>query len=237
MNTRLQRRVTELESAALARMKRPIDDASSIHPDVIYQLTRKLALLRYSDWRHECLSLEELLALARDDDARAQATPATKWAPGLCQIAEGHWVDRSPARAVREIEIRILERDRKVDDRTARSLRDDAHKHFFAKAGPDAELSRPPPLTQLPVPIDLDQRALLASALKKCPRREELSLEEQLELKHEDHRRDLVERAKPRTYPPGIKPPLPGLDALRDTIHQQRVIELQRLIRERDASR
>ena len=71
MNATLRKRVAALESAVLAQIKKPADDASSIDPEVFYQLRKKLTLVGYSDWRYQVLSLEELLALARDDDARA----------------------------------------------------------------------------------------------------------------------------------------------------------------------
>ena len=135
---------------------------------------------------------------------------------------------------MREIEIRILERDRLIDDTTARALRDNAYQHFHREASTRQERGTAPPLAELPSSIDFNQEALLAEALTKCPRLETLSLEEQLALAHEDQRRKLIERAKPRTYLPGIKPPPSGLDILCDKLHQQRVEELERLIRERD---
>ena len=89
MNATLKKRVAELESVALARSKKPIDDASSIDPEVFYQLRKKLTIARYSDWRCQVLTLEELLALARDDDARELATVEQRWRPGLQQMGEG----------------------------------------------------------------------------------------------------------------------------------------------------
>jgi hypothetical protein len=234
MNTTLKKRVAELERVALARSKKPINDASSIDPEVFYQLRKKFAIGRYSDWRYEALTLEELLALARDDDARELASVEQRWRLGLRPLSEGKWVPFGQAEAVREIEIRILERDRLIDDTTARALRDNAYEHFYREASTRQERGTAPPLAELPCSLDIDQEKLLAAALTKCPRRETLSLEQQLALAHEDQRRKLIERAKPRTYPPGIKPPLSGLDALCDKLHQQRVEELERLICERD---
>src|ERR1019366_3884959 len=70
----------------------------------------KLRTLEYSTWRHAGLSLEQLLALARDDSALAQANPRSTWSPGYLQAEPGAWVNIWPAVGAREFEIQILER-------------------------------------------------------------------------------------------------------------------------------
>lgn len=173
-------------------------------------LTLRTVLGRYDDRRCQVLTLKERLAIARDD-----AVTAT---------------DRSAATAARALEVRILERDKKVSSADARRLRMNAAAHW----------SRGEELLPLPAPVTLDQAAVLAQALERCPRREDLPLEGQLELLHDDRRHQLAEREEVRRNPPprptwaGYRPPVDvSLDAFAGAVHKQLVRGMeQRIVNE-----
>ena len=108
------------------------------------------ASLRYCTWRHADLSLEQLLALARDDSMREQENPN---AP-----AESA---RKFAERAREFEIQILERAAKIDADIAESFRKNCDAHFFARDGSAAAQGEP--LAKLPHPIEFDEPAALTN--------------------------------------------------------------------------
>lgn len=178
--------------------------------------------LAYNDWRHASLSLEELLAIAREDAAPKPEVWADQWDSRLaCLRSQPVRVDyMSPAIAAREIEIRILERDQRIDAATAHSLRDNLQGYRLK----DAE-----PLYQLPAPIVFDEAASLSSAREQCPRRETLPLEQQLAMMREDHRRERESRAEGS----GMSP---GLVAFTDRLHEVLEKELEQRISDQEAS-
>jgi hypothetical protein len=132
------------------------------------QLRALMRVLRtpheYSTWRHAGLSLEQLLALARDDSARNHANP---WA----------------AVGAREFEIQILERDAKIDAETAESLRKNLDAHF---ARDDSAAAQREPLADLPMPIKFDEAGALKAARLQCPLFDSLPLEGQVQYLEED---------------------------------------------------
>ncbi|GIK88054.1 MAG: hypothetical protein BroJett026_35350 [Betaproteobacteria bacterium] len=225
MSIGLQRRIAELEAKAPALKVELVSDhdCRSAVQKSLYELQKKFAISGYDDWRHEGLTLEELLALAKHDDACERATPKAQWEPGLRQVSEGQWVPFSAAHAAREFEVRILERDGTIDDTTARSLRDNAQAHFLCDG---------PQLDALPHAIVMDEATVLAAALAKCPRREDLPLEDQLALVHEDRRRELLEREQRKSAParPGFTPAssttLASIDAYGDQVFERRVADI-----------
>src|SRR5690349_6233738 len=107
--TRLEQRLREHASTAPLV---DLDDAAAAAK--LAQFTADLSIAFYTTWRHEGLSLEQKLALARDDARRESGAP---------------W----PARAARELEIRALWRDRKIDEQQAWDLRANAEQHYFPR--------------------------------------------------------------------------------------------------------
>jgi hypothetical protein len=149
------------------------------------KLLRAMRTIDYRTWRHAGLSLEQLLALARDDSALAQANPRSTWSPGYLQAEPGAWVNIWPAVGAREFEIQILERDGKIDAETAQSLSKNIHDRFFV-SGPVTEHAYGAPLTPLPHAIAFDEAAALKAARLQCPYFDSLPLEGQLEYLEED---------------------------------------------------
>jgi hypothetical protein len=154
---------------------------------------RSVRTIAYSDWCHHGLSLEQLLAFARDDGAHAQANPQSTSSPGLLQEASGVWVHFWPAVSAREFEIQILERDEKVDAETAQSLRRNIRERFFADTGPVTESRYGATLTPLPHPVEFDEAAALKAARQQCPLDGSLPLEKELQLR-EDHLHEIRQR-------------------------------------------
>ena len=142
------------------------------------------------------------------------------------QEQHGQWIDLWPDVAARELEIRILERDNRIDEQTAGALRDNLRKHFFEDA--DA-------LLELPVTIEFDEVASLFSARAQCPRRSTLPLEQQLAMLKEDHEHALRERERPTSSDFVVNAALDSLDKTRDHMHENLVKDLERRIRQRDA--
>jgi len=169
------------------------------------QFSALLAMSPYRDWRHEPLSFEQLLALARDDCKRE---------PSAQRLA----------RAAREIEIRILLRDGKTDEAEASALRANADAHFGLLGGDDHSS-----LTALPFPMEFDEGKALRAARAQCPFRESLALERQLEMHEEDHAHELQERGR---RPERLMDR--SMDAVNDKMYEIRLRELQEKICERD---
>lgn len=216
----LETRLTALEAHRAAMAPAPVRDEAAERAK-LDRLISRLNILSYDDWRHASLSLEERLALARDDGFFARATPSAKWSPGLRENQQGDWVSIGPDVSAREIEIMILERDGKIEEPTARSLRDNLSRYRSEKSET---------LRELPAPIQFDEAASLRSAREKCPRRETLPLEQQLSMFQEDHDRKVRERA--------VSPNTVGTVQMWDVgdrIHEYFVNDLARRIRERDA--
>jgi hypothetical protein len=195
----------------------------AIDPDELDRFRSNLCVLDYETWRHAGLSLEHRLVLARDDDSYERANPRTKWSPGLCTDGQGRWVPRRPAISAREFEIRILERDGIIDERTVRSLRDNLHAHFFE--GTEN-------LRSLPHPIEFDETASLRGARAICPRRETLLLEQQLKMLTEDHQHDVQDRANRRKARSPTNGQFDSLDLFQDRVHEVLVKDLENRIRE-----
>ena len=89
--------------------------------------------------------------------------------------------DDNEAEIAREYEIRVLERDAKIDADTALCLRKNLLAHFFASDAAPRE-----PLAELPYPIEFDEAAALKAARLQCPHFDSLSLEGQLKYLEED---------------------------------------------------
>jgi hypothetical protein len=89
--------------------------------------------------------------------------------------------DDNEAEIAREYEIRVLERDAKIDADTALCLRKNLLGHFFASDAAPRE-----PLAELPHPIEFDEAAVLKAARLQCPHFDSLSLEGQLKYLEED---------------------------------------------------
>src|SRR5438128_8615700 len=128
MHSQLRRRIELLEKAMPKELPKPRVLSAAEKK----QLVRSLHLSCYQSWQHEGLSLEELLALAQFDVEWEHAHPIAHTASGAARGGKranvfGFW----PAVAVREFEIKILERDAKIDAETADALYDNIHAHFF----------------------------------------------------------------------------------------------------------
>lgn len=203
----LKARINKLEQRARARaavgLANDVDDADE--ETKLAQFRSDLAILFYATWRHEGLTLEQRLALARDD---------LRLAPG----------DRHVTRAGREFEIRILLSLDKIDDATAWALRANADQHF----GPD---SGQPPLLGLPVPIEFDEADALRTARMRCPRVETLTLERQLAMAEEDHLHEVAARAQR----PPEHGPYDSADLVSERLYEIRVKASRERIRQRDA--
>ena len=182
MRQTLSSRIQQLESKVSTPQPEPLSKQEREQRDA--KLIRILNTSGYSDWRHDGLSLEQLLALARDDSTHALASPRASWSPGFRQDAPGAWVTFWPAVSAREFEIQILERDVKIDAETAESLRKNLHSHFFAPD--DSAAVQREPLAKLPHPIEFDEAAALNAARLQCPHFDSLALEEQIEYLEED---------------------------------------------------
>lgn len=222
----LERRLGRIEARCPAVRIETLPDPEA-ETAKLYRLSSKLNILGYDTWRHVGLSLEERLAIARDDSAREQANPASTRSPGRWPNGQGGFVDRWPDIGAREFEIRILERDGRIDEQTARLLRDNVRDHFFE--GTET-------LHDLPHPIDFDELVSLRTAREKCPRRESLPLEQQLEMEHEDHAVNVRDRIINNKHAGSANAPvgLPSLNAFQDKMHEYRVKELVNRIKERD---
>jgi len=207
MSTRaLERRITDLEARAMEL--RPKKAPSQGHDG---ELTPSHWLWRwmfgwpsYDTWRHDGLSLEARLSLARDDAARAETKYEATWAPALTEVEAGRWVDRRPAREGRMLEIAILERDGRIDEAVANTLRDNARDHF--KPGERTVVR--PALAELPVVVEIDAKTA-AEARRRCPRREDLPIDKQLAMVREDYRH-AIEGSIDRNSGPGAVPPPRG---------------------------
>ena len=221
----LEARVVRLEErhAALPMVSAP-DAAAQIAK--MSGLRKRLHISSYNDWRHADLSLEQLLALAHDDGRFARANPRSSWSPGSRQEQHGQWIDFWPDVGAREFAIRILERDRRIDEPTACALRDNLRKHFFEGTGA---------LDVLPATIEYDEVASLCSARAQCPRRSTLPLEQQLTMLKEDHEHALRERERPTSSDLIASAVLDSLDKTREHMHENLVKDLERRIRQQDA--
>ena len=218
----LANRITALEQHASRRWN---DAPEDFDPRAIYRLMSTLDFMQYDTWRHAGLSLEERLALARDDvihaDAEAIRTPSS----GCRQNARGLWVNFWPDVGAREIAIRIGERDGLIDEETADALRDNSHAHFFE--GTEA-------LNALPYTIEFDHGALV-KARAACPRREDLSLEQQLTMLNQDHDHEIAVRIEQEKCGSCTNATFDPLNALQDRMHEILLSDLQ--VRIRDANR
>ena len=239
MSALFSRRIAELERRAPTRTQK--DEAETLSGEEIdRRMHETLKLFRTTlGYEHQdrarLLTLEERLALARRDARPKPERWEDKWDPQLgCVRSRLVPYDKSPMVCARELEVQILERDGKIDPATAKELRKniDAYKHY--SHGKSVEV------LALPTPIIIDDEESVADeALRKCPPRESLPLERQLELEKEDHQRDLAKRREwanalekaGRRVPHGHS----GLHELRDKVHADRVADLERRICERDA--
>jgi hypothetical protein len=224
----LKRRISKLEALVDGIAARTISAKPRPTAAELEQFRSNLQIGEYSHWRYQKVSLQELLALARDDTAHANENPRTAWSPGYREAEKGRWVDVWPQVAVREFEIRILERDGLIDSELAKRLRTNLQ----------AFLGHEERLADLPVNLALDQ-ATLEVAREKCPRRESLPPNVQLELLQADYAHDLAKRrARESTIPDPLTSRLAkGLDALRDKTYEQQVDELKARIRASEAGR
>ncbi len=218
----LETRLAALESLATAAPAPRPDEA--VERAKLDRLISRMNTVSYNDWRHASLSLEELLALARDDGRYARANPIAKWSPGHRQHQQGQWIDFWPDVGARELEIRILERDGRIDQATARALRDNLREHFLENTAT---------LHDLPALIEFDEAAALHTARAQCPRRETLPLERQLAIVMEDRERHLLERAATKSDPSQTHS-IADLEPLFDRMHAIAVKDLEDRIRERD---
>jgi hypothetical protein len=180
----LLNRVAALESRAALRMalqqesqEEPWDEHRTAS---CVQMLRLLPLGYSGSWRFDTLSLEQLLALARDDSVREDADKMAS------------------AANAREFEIQILERDAKINAETARSLRKNLHAHFFGHDGYTAVGTET--LGKLPHPVEFDESAALKVARSRVPHFASLSLEERLECMQEDLRGEAQRAAQSRLH-------------------------------------
>jgi hypothetical protein len=205
----LRRRVAALETKLAARRAPAAEERPHVDRG---ELAGRLALLAagYSDWRHEALTLEELLAVAHDDATRPDAP---RWATNAKDAAReiANCIANAKA-AAREIEIRIGLRDGLIDKEAANELR---------------EHLRADPLPELTYVVTMDHDAALASARAKCPRREDLPIETQLAMLEEDREHELrEERERRATRQPGAVE-MPPREPLIERIYEWRVRELR----------
>lgn len=219
----LANRIAALENQTAQRL----DDApGDFDPCSIYRFVSKMAFMPYNTWRHAALSLEERLALARDDIAHAESEATRTPSPGRRQNGRGLWVSIWPEVSTREIAIRIGERDSMIDQEAADALRENLHAHFFA----DTEA-----LQTLPYSIELDQ-AVIKNVRATCPRRDALSLQRQLTMLNEDHDHEIALRAERHDHGARPSATFDSLDAFQDRMHEILAKELLARIREADRS-
>ena len=129
-------------------------------------------------------------------------------------------------RCARALEIRLLERDGKTAAAMAKKLRANIDAYFQAKDDESVDV------LPLPTPVFIeDEDAVADEALQKCPLRESLPLERQLELENDDYQKDLAERRE-RARSGGWL--LSGFGDFRDKLHADAIGSLERRIRERD---
>jgi hypothetical protein len=134
---------------------------------------------KYSDWRLDSLSLEQRLALARDDNRPITA---------------------------RRLEIEILERDATIDEETALHLRKNLLAHFTdSPSEPSEPLQQLPHLIEFDEPAAL-KAARLQCPLFDClsPDEQLRYLEEDLRMAEQDaetkrQRADALARSQPRS--------------------------------------
>jgi hypothetical protein len=188
---------------------RPAAQIERRDPPPLDEIRSTFNTLSYRSWRHRDLTLEQLLALARDNARHGDDGTQYSW-----QRPE----DDVPARATwaaREFEIRVLLRDGRIDETNARALRGAS------------------PLADLPHPLEFDEPAALTTARKKCPRRNTLPLERQLEMLREDHAHELQQRLSEmpsRQSEAGWS----SLNTYCDKVYEVCVADLMKQIAERD---
>jgi hypothetical protein len=212
VNTNLLRRIAALEAKRPARP----DSIAAESPQMdLQELDSRLALIGYRTWRHESLTLEELLAVAKDDATRP---PPAFWATTEKDAAREVECGIANAKvAAREIEIRIGLRDGLIDKQASNELREHLHTD---------------PLPELPYVVRIDD-AVLASARAKCPRPDDLPVETQLAMVEEDHQRDLRERPQREAARQeamrrnGDRVDMGSMDDLGDIVYKQQIQKLR----------
>ncbi len=223
----LLNRIRKLEAAIAARAPAAVSLIDVV--DYEAEVARMRSALAAIEYDGLDLPLEQLLALARDDQRYASDHPAPA-RPTSLEVDTGEDAARFAALAAREFEIRILERDARLDVRSARVLRENAEAHFLHSvlAGevvsgitPDARVD----LALLPSPIIFDEAAALADARATFPRRSTLPAARRLQIVQEEHAARLVARSC------GTSCADANLDAFEDRLHQLKVAELQELLR------
>lgn len=222
----LLQRISRLERIMNQRVSSEIQsEMGPVETEEMIECVRSsLSILDYRTWRHEGLSLEQLLALARDDGRYAQAHPHEPHFGSLYEDVGPNAAGRA-AHACREFEIRILERDRRIDIETARALRVNAANVFRSLGAQDWQEG----LRPLPTVIEFDEPIALVEARSRCPRRSSLPIERQVEMEHEDHAHEVRQRAT-RQRPSRAGSLDHSFDAVRDRIHQLRIAELEAML-------
>lgn len=224
---RLARRIVELER----RVPPPVKPIQPIDLKALLKVLRDIS--GYEPWenrelrlnREAQLTLEERLALARRDAIPKPSEWKNLWDPQLGCLRMQEVIDPKPERAAeaaRELEIQILERDGKIDSDTAETLRANADAHFRARLQRAPSPVENVDLMTLPFPILIeDQEAVAEEALRKCPLRKSLPLEEQLEIA----KTELAATRGSSRYEPG---------GLFEKVDEGKVRELEIKILERD---
>ena len=214
----LNKRVLELEKrAGKEQPKEP--EARHFDPDAAMARLCAAMMCEPPD-RETLLTLEERLAIARREAVPKPEVWADRWDPSLGKLRyQLIPQDTGPANTARELEIMILQRDGKITPPEATRLR-----------GGRLEL-------ELPFPVVIgNEDAVADEALRKCPPRESLSLEEQLRLETEEMEEYKDRATRLATEGLGESFRASSNDCM-ITLHQQRIAELQRKIADRDQKR
>jgi hypothetical protein len=227
----LHKRISKLEMRAAAYVQ--MDEQGTLSDEEVRRRLDKLlkqsrTALGYEPMdRVRLLTLEERLALARRDARPRPERWVEAWDPQLaCLRSQLVPYDRRPMRCARELEVQILERDGQIDAAMADELRANIDAYSHAKDGESVNV------LPLPWPVFIeDEDAVADAALQKCPLRESLPLERQLELRQEDYQREVAERRERAKTGDWL---LSGLGDLCDKLHVDAIANLEQRIRERD---
>ncbi len=219
----LLHRIRKLEAAIAARAE-PSAVSTGEKVDYCETLGRIRSKFWTSDYdrRGSALSLEQRLALARDDERYAREHPEPIHVTSL-EVEVGEGAARFAGIAARELEIRILERDGLLDAGAARSLRENAQAYFMHSvvAGKVVQPPSSEPrveLSPLPNPVDFDEPAVLDAARESVPRRSVLPAARRLAIEEVEHAESLAAC------------PSASLAALYQRMHQLRVAELNGIL-------
>ncbi len=225
MQRTLSSRVERLEASAPKQVEREEPISAPDVQEALDRLRRIINLSGEPDDRAAALTLEERLAVARRDAAPKPDVWADLWDPQLGRLRNQLVKpDRRPARAARELELLILERDGRINSDTAKAYRANIDAHFEAE--PFGSVG----LLELPCPVVIENEPAVAdAALQKCPLRETLPLETQLELAKRDaegdQRRWDAAEAKGTPY---------QFRAISEEYSKWTIVDLERKLAERD---